>query len=532
MSIELHNLSFCYPTANKPIIENVTLTFPTALTGVVGDNGAGKSTLLKLIYGSLTSYTGSIKRRGIVGYLPQDLIYKPELTITDLIGISDKIRALEAIEVGSMNIKDFDIVGDEWDIRERALAMLSKHVPSLGTQIDLERISATISGGEILRIALLGLQLRGCKVALLDEPTNNLDMSARQEVYAALRQYRQTALVVSHDLELLEMMDYIAEIRQGNLRIFTGNYQTYQDTIAIEQAVAKQEVADAIREQRLAQQAKITAQIRMDRAVRKGRKAEAQRKFPHKQAGAFASQQQEAHGKLRKTIANNLARTEQTVYAAKARVRVENSLCIALPDPHLALQKDVVKICHAAGILQLRGPERIAIFGNNGAGKTTLLHTILGAEFDLGIRGQAQVAQVGIITQKIDSLGQGTVFEVVKSSTCFADDKELRNQLAKLRLHADLVNVPLDTISGGERFRVALACVLLRQPSCELILLDEPTNNIDTSTRNYLIEAINAYKGAIIVVSHDKAFCESINVNSYYWLQADKLVAVSIDSII
>lgn len=226
-SITCTDLSFTWPDGTA-VFEGLQVSFGPARTGLVGINGSGKSTLLKLIAGELTPVDGTVRVAGEVGYLPQNVTLDTGLRVDEALGIAAARAALHAIEAGDVAEEHFDLVGDDWDVEERALATLGEL--GLG-HIELDRTIGEVSGGESVLLRLAALLLRRPDVLLLDEPTNNLDLYARRRLYAAVEAWSGVMVVVSHDRELLDLVDQIADLRSGEVTWYGGNFSAYEEAL-------------------------------------------------------------------------------------------------------------------------------------------------------------------------------------------------------------------------------------------------------------------------------------------------------------
>lgn len=217
-SVTLRAVTLEWPDGTVAL-DRVDGTFTAGRTGLVGRNGAGKSTLLRLVAGLLAPTSGSVEVTGDVGYLPQTLTLARDTTVAELLGIDRTLAALRAIESGDVHQRHFDAVGDDWDIEARA----DESLHQIGfSAADLTRRVAQVSGGEAVLIAVTGLRLRRTAVTLLDEPTNNLDRPTRARLAEIVDHWPGTLVVVSHDLELLEHVDRIAELHDGVLERSAG----------------------------------------------------------------------------------------------------------------------------------------------------------------------------------------------------------------------------------------------------------------------------------------------------------------------
>ncbi len=194
-SVVLTDISFAWPDGS-PLLTRATAAFGQGRTGLIGANGSGKSTVLRLIAGELTPDHGSIRATGDIGYLSQDLVLRADDTVGDLLGVRAVVEAIRAAEDGDASPRQFDIIGEDWDIEARADAVLGR-MGLVDTGFD--RPVSTLSGGEAVLIALAGLDLARTPIVLLDEPTNNLDRRSVEELVDALNVYRGAMIVVSHD---------------------------------------------------------------------------------------------------------------------------------------------------------------------------------------------------------------------------------------------------------------------------------------------------------------------------------------------
>src|SRR3712207_5997307 len=219
-SLVCTDLSFAWPDGDQ-VFSSLDVAFPDGLTGLVGRNGVGKSTLLRVLAGELAPTTGSVAGVERIGYLPQQLVLHVHRTGADLLGVTERLAALDPVLRGHGGPGDLDLVADDWDLPERLAATLAEvGLPGLA----LDRTVASLSGGETVLLALAGLFLARPQVLLLDEPTNNLDRPARERLQAAVRRWRGPVILVSHDRELLELVDHVAEMREGEVRLFGGSF--------------------------------------------------------------------------------------------------------------------------------------------------------------------------------------------------------------------------------------------------------------------------------------------------------------------
>src|SRR5437868_1921774 len=226
-SVSCSNLSFSWPD-DTPVFQDLSFSVGGGRTGLVAPNGAGKSTLLKLIAGECRPSAGTVSVHGLLGYLPQSLPFDGRLTVAELLGIAPVISALDAIESGDTADQHFATIGDNWDIEERTRVQLGRL--GLG-EVPFTRRLHTLSGGEVVSLGLVAQLLKRPDVLLLDEPTNNLDLEARRRLYGVLEEWSGCLLLVSHDRALLDRMDRIAELAQGEVRCHGGNSTACQESV-------------------------------------------------------------------------------------------------------------------------------------------------------------------------------------------------------------------------------------------------------------------------------------------------------------
>ncbi len=511
--ITLRDLIFEWPDGTV-VFSGANGVFNPGRTGLVGRNGAGKSTLLRLIAGILRPTAGKIDTLGEVSYLPQTLTLQQETTIAELLGIDGIIAALRAIESGDIDRHQFDIVGDNWDI----MARTDESLHQIGfSAADLDRHVTEVSGGEAMLIAVTGLRIRRTPITLLDEPTNNLDRPTRAKLADFVDQWPGALVVVSHDLELLEHMENIAELYGGALTTFGGAYSAWQEYQAQEQVAATQAARSAQQALKVEKRQRVEAETKLARRERTGKKAQKDGGIPKILAGNLARKAQVSAGAMRTSLDDKVQSAQAAVDAADTRVRDDDHVMITLPDPDVPRGKLLAEFHDQDRLIVIQGPERVALIGANGTGKTTLIEQLVAGAAPAPGRphGRLLTERVGYLPQRIDVLDDdASAVANVQSVAPETSAVAIRNQLARLLLRGDSVDRPVSTLSGGERFSVALARLLLAEPPAQVLIFDEPTNNLDMTRVEQLAEALDAYRGALLVVSHDVAFIERIRVST------------------
>lgn len=536
-SVVLDRLTFTWPDGSIAL-DGVSGAFGSGRTGLVGRNGAGKSTLLRLMAGSLEATSGAITASGEVAYLPQQLTLDVNRRVAELLGVSAALDAVRAISAGDVDPVHFDAVGDDWDIEARAEASLAE--AGLAPEF-LDRRVGELSGGEAVLVAIAGIRLRRAPITLLDEPTNNLDRDARTKLAAMVQAWKGTLIVVSHDLSLLELMDDTAELYAQTLSVFGGPYSQWRAWLDAEQDAAKQAEVTAAQAFRKEKRQRIEAEVKLAHRTRTAKKAEIEKRVPKIVAHGRKMAAEVSAGKLRTEVGAKEDAARSVLDEAGRRVRSDASMKIELPDPQVSRSRRIATIGDHERAWVIQGPERVALIGRNGAGKTTLLERLIAAGVHdsegtapdvpegaervgsgteaLGrarppLHAEAHTDLIGYLPQRVDGLDERrSVFENIAAAAPHVPEKELRNRLARFLIRGATAERPVAALSGGERFRVALAKLLLADPAPHLVVLDEPTNNLDLDTVAQLVEALRAYRGAVLIVSHDDVFLRRLDLD-------------------
>lgn len=528
-SVVLDDTTFIWPDGSVALT-SLSGAFGVGRTGVVGRNGTGKSTLLRLIAGELTPTSGTVITNGDVAWLPQQITLDVHQRVAELLGIARQLDAVRAIEAGEVDPHHFDAVGTDWDIESRAHAALAE--AGLNPAF-LDRRVGELSGGEGILVALAGIRLRGAPITVLDEPTNNLDREARAQLGELVRTWRGTLIIVSHDVQLLELMDNTAELYGGELTVFGGPYSEWRSWLDAEQSAARQAERDAAQSVRREKRQRIESETKLAHRASTAKKAEREKRVPKIIAHGKKMAAEVSAGRLRVEVRGKEDEARAELDAAGHRVRSDDTMKIELPDPLLSPARRIATLANPDREWVIQGRERVALTGRNGTGKTTLLRRLVSPQEALpprednrpDLRAQAHTDRIGYLSQRIDGLDDAA--SPVRNIAAVAPhiaERELRNQLARFLIRGSAMERPVSSLSGGERFRVALAKLLLANPAPHLVVLDEPTNNLDLGTVDQLVEALRTYRGAILIVSHDDAFLSRLDLDLTLDIGADGLL--------
>jgi len=503
----------------RVLFDNLSLAFGRERTGLVGRNGVGKTTLLRLLTGDQAPAAGAIGRAGRVGVLRQTLQPPPGATVADLLGAAEALAVLARIEAGGAD--DDDWADSDWGLPARIDDALIE-VGLAG--LEHGRAADTLSGGQLTRLSLAALLVAEPDVILLDEPTNNLDVEARAFVVAFLRGWKGGAVVVSHDRTLLREMDRIVELSALGARVYGGNYDLYAERKAQEREAAERDLSVAERE---------TA--RVDREVQQEREKKARRDGAGKRAaqrggapkillGAMKRRAEESSGKAERLADRLRDDAGEALDAARANVERVRALAFDLPSSGLAAGKTVLAFEDVAFgygetpviadlSLKIVGPERVAVVGPNGAGKTTLIRLAAG-ELQPSAGRVTRGARAVLLDQQTAILEGGeTILEAFRRLNPGAGVNDAQAALARFLFRNTAAHQVVGSLSGGERLRAALACVLSGAEPPQLLILDEPTNHLDLQSIEAVEAALAGYDGALLVVSHDCDFLEAIGID-------------------
>jgi len=502
----------------RVLFDNLTLAFGRERTGLVGRNGVGKSTLLRLLTGEQPPAAGSIGRAGRVGVLRQSLQPPPGATVADLLGAAEALATLARVEAGTGDEADW--ADADWTLPTRIDdALVEVGLPGLETG----RLAETLSGGQATRLSLAALRVAEPDVILLDEPTNNLDVEARAFVVDFLRRWKGGAVVVSHDRTLLREMDRIVELSGLGAKVYGGGYDLYAERKAQEREAAERELSVAERETARIDREVQKAREKKARADAAGRKFAAKRSEPKILLGAMAERAENSGGKADRLAERQREGAAEALDAAKANVERVRAMAFDLPSSGLAVGKTVLAfeaVTFGYGdrpllseqSFKLVGPERVAVVGPNGAGKTTLIRLAAGELAPSAGRVTRGARSVLFDQQTAILRDDQTILDNFRRLNPAATVNDAQAALARFLFRNTAAHQVVGSLSGGERLRAALACVLSGAEPPQLLILDEPTNHLDLQSIEAVEAALAGYDGALLVVSHDRDFLEAIGI--------------------
>jgi ATP-binding cassette subfamily F protein 3 len=478
---------------------------PSAKVGLVGRNGVGKSTLFKLILGELSPDGGafSLPRGARIASVDQEHPATP-VSLLDTILAADTQREALYTELETAEPERIaDIYARLTEIdADRAPARAGEILAGLGfSTADLARPMSEFSGGWRMRVALAAALFAEPDLLLLDEPTNYLDLEGALWLEARLRKYPNATIIISHDRELLNnSVDAILHLHQGKLELYTGGYDDF--------------------ETRRAEKSRLLAASAAKQAAERAHLQSFVDRFKAK-----ASKAAQAQSRMKR-----LAKMQPVAMTIEERVAP-----FTLPSPTRPLAPPLIRWDQATvgyggdPVLQklnlrLDVDDRIGLLGVNGAGKSTFAKMAAGAlELQSGHMQRERRIKVGWFHQhQIEALDPAdTPLDIIRRERPDDSETSHRSRLAGFGIGFDKQSTTVENLSGGERARLLLNLVAMAAP--HLLILDEPTNHLDIDSRRALLDALNDYQGAVILITHDRSLMEL--VADRLWLAADGTVA-------
>ncbi|ULT45207.1 ATP-binding cassette domain-containing protein [Niabella defluvii] len=527
--LTLYQISYLHPDKEQ-LFDHLGFSIPKGQkVALIGNNGSGKSTLLKIIAGQLTPAAGEIKLDATPYYVPQVFGQYNHLTIAQALGVHDRLQALHHILAGDVSEANMDILNDDWTIEERCAEALGLWGLS---GLHMNQCMDTLSGGQKMKVFLAGIHIHQPELILMDEPGNHLDIAGRNQLYDFISQTSKTLIIVSHDRKLLNLLNTMLELSAGGITVYGGNYDFYKE----QKHIADQALQDHLQSK---EKALRKAKEKERETLERQQKLDARGKGKQEKAGVarimmntLRNQAEHSTSKLKLAHAEKISGISQELQQLRSAMPDMDQMKLGFDDSDLHKGKLLFK---AEGLnfnygsvevwkkslhLSLLSGERLALSGPNGSGKTTLIKIILG---DLKPEQEvySAIRHAVYIDQEYSLIDNSRkVYEQAQQfNTGALQEHEIKIRLNWFLFGRDDWDKPCAALSGGERMRLLLCCLTISDQSPDLIVLDEPTNNLDIQNIEILTHAINNYKGALIIVSHDAYFLEQTGIERTINLQ-------------
>lgn len=490
---------------------------------LIGNNGSGKSTLLKIIAGQLQPAAGKIKPDAPPYYIPQVLGQYNHLTIAEALGVHDRLQALHKILAGDVSETNMEILNDDWTVEERcAEAFAQWGLDGLNINQGMDRLS----GGQKMKVFLAGMAIHQPELVLMDEPGNHLDSAGRHQLYDFISQTSKTLLVVSHDRKLLNLLHTMLELSGDGITVYGGNYEFYKEQ--------KQLADHALRETLQAREKALRKAKEKEReALERQQKLDARGKARQEKAGVarimmntLRNQAESSTSKLKSAHAEKINGISQEVQQLRLMAPHLDKMKLGFDDSGLHRGKILFRAAalnfdYGSGNiwkenfdLSILSGGRMALKGANGSGKTTLINILLGNLQPAGRLIYSCIQHAVYIDQEYSLIDNGLkVYEQAQQfNTGALQEHEMKIRLNWFLFGKEDWDKPCAALSGGERMRLLLCCLTISDQLPDIIILDEPTNNLDVQNIEMLTHAVNQYRGTLLVVSHDEYFLEQVGI--------------------
>lgn len=519
----LQNISYTHP--NKDILfSNINLLVNKyQKIALIGNNGSGKSTLLQLIVGEKQASHGTCSMDVLPYYIPQIFGQFNHLTIAEALKIDKKLQALQAILEGDITTANYTILEDDWAIEERCMEALHKWNLK---HLQLSQKLASLSGGEKTKIFLAGIYIHQPAFIIMDEPSNHLDLTGRLLLYEFIQATKSTLVIVSHDRKLLNLLDSVYELSKNGIKNYGGNYDFYKAQKLIEENALHQDIQSKEKALRKAKEKERVTLERQQKLDSRGKQKQEKEGVAKIMMNTLRNNAENSTSKLKSVHTEKIDNLSNDLQDLRTSLPAIDQMKFGLNNSALHTGKFLVK---AMGVnftyhtqvlwkdnlnFQITSGERIAIQGQNGSGKTTLIKMLLG-ELNPAI-GLLQIADFHAvyIDQDYSMVNNTlTVYEQVQQfNNAALQEHEIKSRLNRFLFAKDDWDKVCCSLSGGERMRLLLCCITIKNMAPDMILLDEPTNNLDIQNIEILTAALNEYRGTLIVVSHDAIFLEQMNI--------------------
>ncbi|MHA3786993.1 ABC-F family ATP-binding cassette domain-containing protein [Flavobacterium hauense] len=522
--ITLQNISYIHP--NKDLLfSSLNLTVNRyQKIALAGNNGSGKSTLLNIIAGNLEP-SGGLKSVDAVPYLiPQVFGQYNRLTIGQALKVDKKLIALKEILSGNTSEQNFEWLEDDWSVEERCSQALS-HWELDG--LDLNQTMASLSGGQKTKVFLAGIAIHQPDMVLMDEPSNHLDASGRQLLYDFIQQTNATLVVVSHDRKLLNLLNAICELSRIGIKTYGGNYDFYSEQKQTEQNALSQNIHSKEKELKAAKE-------KERETIEKQQKLDARGKGKQEKSGVarimmntMRNKAENSTSKMKDVHEERIGGITQELQELRTGRPDIDKMKLGFDDSGLHKGKvlfsadevnfsyGINPIWEKALSFKIMSGERILLKGENGSGKTTLIKIIIGAMKPSMGKVSSNLTKAVYIDQDYSLIDSRlTVYEQAQQfNVSGMQEHDIKMRLNRFLFGKGTWDKPCRALSGGERMRLMLCCLTIDSRPPDVIILDEPTNNLDIQNIEILTTAVKEYKGALIVVSHDETFIEQLNTD-------------------
>ena len=521
--LNAYDISYTHPDKEE-LFKNLNLSLQgNEKAGILGKNGIGKSIFLKILSKIKTPENGVVESSSEPFYVPQHFGQYNDLKIGEALQINDKLDAISEITSGNVSNEYLSLLNEDWNIEEKCREAFSLWKIN---HLSMNQKMNSISGGEKTKVFLAGIFIHKPEIALLDEPTNHLDTKSRNILYEYVSENKNILLIVSHDRVLLDMLNPIFELTENKFITYGGNYTFYRDIKEQHLQMLFKNLREKEKELKTAKKTAIKAIERKNRMDSRGEKKH-KGNIPPVLMHQLKNKAEKSTSKLRELHSDKLKSIQDEISESRKDIPYNDQIKMNFDNTTLYTGKVLVKadkINFRYGYqnlwkddfsLEIRSGDRLIIDGDNGCGKTTLIKLILG-ELSPGA-GSIELANLNGVYIDQDYTLIKDHYSIYEQAEQYNDgsmpEHEIKIRLSRFLFDRSTWSKPCSSLSGGEKMRLAICSLMIRQHAPDLFALDEPTNNLDIPNIEILTSAIGNYKGTLIVISHDKKFIEDIGIN-------------------
>lgn len=525
MSLKVKDLSYIHPNRDV-LFQNISFSISTGeKCAIVGNNGVGKSTLLGILAGKIPPATGNVLYDGILYMIPQHFGQFDGMSVAEALGLADKLRALSVILDGNGTEKEYELLNDEWDIQERLLEAFTRWQIN---HIAIDVPMGNLSGGEKTKLFLAGLDIYKTHIVLMDEPTNHLDTAGRALLYEYIARTTRTIIVVGHDRTLLNLLPETYEMTPTGMQFYPMNYDAYRETVDAETGAKVTRLQNQQKELAKAEKSARKTIERQQKHASRGEKQSAKKCVARISMGLLRNKSESTISRLNRVQQEKMEAMKREIHEIRSSINEYRDIKIDMGDSVLTGRKLLVEARNVTFRyvgrdtmwrqhpldLSIFSGERIRIQGDNGCGKSTFLKLITGELQPIGgeiFRNEAM--NILYIDQEYSCLdNELTVYGQLEACNTDRPEHELKMLLNRFLFTSSTWDKKCGCLSGGEKMKLALCRLIVCENAPDMIIADEPTNNIDIASMEILAATLKNYKGTLLVVSHDEQFIHDVGI--------------------
>lgn len=521
--LTLQDITYIHPNKDLLFIDLDFIVNNHQKIALVGNNGTGKSTLLKILAGELQPSGGLVKADPKPYYVPQLFGQFNDHSVAEALRIDVKLNALREILEGRVTEENMELLNDDWTIEERCHEALAHWGLA---DLDLTQKMEALSGGQKTKVFLAGIDIHRPETVLLDEPSNHLDISGRKLLYDYITRTSNTLVIVSHDRTLLNLLNTVCELSKRGITTYGGNYDFYAEQKMIENDAMNQDVKS---KEKALRKAKETAKESIERQQKldaRGKKKQEKAGVPTIMMNTLRNSAENSTSKMKGIHAEKMGNISQELSQLRKELPGIDKMKMDFDNSTLHTGKTLINardinfgyddelLWKLPLTFRVTSGERLVIKGANGSGKTTLIRMMLGELHPTsGTLDRATVKTI-YIDQDYSLINNTlSVYEQAQQFNSGAlQEHDIKIRLNHFLFTREYWDKSCRALSGGEKMRLMLCSLTISNQAPDIMILDEPTNNLDIQNIEILTNAINEYKGTLLIISHDEYFLKEVNV--------------------